>query len=233
MCSATFRDVNIGGSRWVALASVALALVVTACSSGTDETVVPLTDPTTTSTTAPPTSAPTTTAAPTTTTPTPIVETTEPTETTTSHEDSLINDISAAEVEALLQAERTAYLDAVSADGDKSGDALASLVSPERLEFLLELIRSRSDAGVATRFGTVDSVRVVSIVEADSRVVAALACLTSDAVVYEIASGEIIDDELGYVLRLVTIAPGSSGWVITSQQRVASGTDPGTCSADQ
>ena len=76
MRSATFRDVNIGGSRWVALASVALALVVTACSGGTDETVVPLTDPPTTSTTASPTSAPTTTAAPTTTTPTPIVETT-------------------------------------------------------------------------------------------------------------------------------------------------------------
>ena len=227
MCSATFRDVNIGGSRWVALASVALALVVTACSSGTDETVVPLTDPTTTSTTAPPTSAPTTTAAPTTTTPTPIVETTV---TTTAAPVEPVALPTTDELLTLLQNERDALIDALGEDGDKTGSGLVGLMTPERLTVLVDSIAQRAADGIATKRAGTETVEVVQLLDGDDdSSVVLMACVATDAVVYDVESGEILDDSLIYLLRLVTIVQQDSSWVVADQRRLESGPTPDTC----
>ena len=228
MRSATFRDVNIGGSRWVALASVALALVVTACSGGTDETVVPLTDPPTTSTTASPTSAPTTTAAPTTTTPTPIVETTKPTTAAPVAPAALPT---TAEVSTLLQGERDALIDALGENGDKTAVALEQFVTTRRLEELQTVVAERAAGGFATRRATIDRIDVLSLSPSGDDGAFAIVCLTSDTVVYEVASGDVVDDTLGYILRSVALVWDGSRWAIDGQRQLAVGTDSAACAA--
>jgi hypothetical protein len=167
------------GGRWIGVWIVVLMLVLGACTTELSDEIIDLT---TTSTSASETTAPTTSAVTTTT----VVATT-----TTSPEDL------EAELMRVLTGARFAYLDA---RADPSADASESLRmwSTERnVELVQSVLAEGRLSGTATRLGSVETLELLSYgVDGDAATV--VYCSVSDAIVYSIEDGAIIDDRLGY-----------------------------------
>ncbi len=216
-----------GGTRRVAAAGLAFTLAFAACSgSDADDAVVPLTAADTTTTTAAPTTtttvATTTTAAPTTTTAAPTTSTAAEPVTPTIDQ-----------LEEIIRAERDALLDALAEDGDKSGVGLAGLVTADRLALLTNQIAEREADGLATRRASIETVDVIELVESEADgILTAIACFATDAVIYEVGTGNVVDDDLIYLVRLVTFSDVNGSWLVASQRRLDSGPTEEVCALD-
>ncbi len=183
-----------------------LCAALAACSGGanSDEIVeLTTTSPAVESTTAPSsTTSPTTTEAPTTTT-------TEPQTTSTTTAEDL-----AAEIEADLQAGRDLESQTLHDPSSFDEQALGRYFSPTAIERLRMRLDGRTQDGTASRPGPTETdiieVESVSVLESGSALV--VFCLSNDAVIYDVNSGEVVNDDAGSIRSSRTVSQIGGTW---------------------
>ena len=205
--------------RWLAGGALCVLILTTSCGGSNEEATPSSTSSPTTSTTV--TEAPTTTLTTTTTT-----TTTEAPATTTAPDPS--------DEDQILDVVKRYWDVLVIANDPPNPDSLLweSVASGERLDLLRQRSRERLAAGEGTRHPPLRTNQLprIEILVIEDEVAAVNICLRDDVILYDIATGEILDDEILHFWYQMIIAK-SGVWLVTESNRIEQLTEEEACAA--
>jgi hypothetical protein len=120
----------------------------------------------------------------------------------------------------------------VIANDPPSPDSLLweSVASGERLELLRQRSRERSTAGEGTRHPPIQMNQLprIEILVIEDGVAAVNICLRDDVILYDLATGEILDDQILHFWYQMIVAK-SDVWLVTESNRIEELTQEEAC----
>ena len=211
-------------------AAIVLAIVMAGCSSGSDDAVpAPTTEPDP-SVEESETSEPTPTAAPTTEAAVPTTESAPVAEAS-----STTAPDPAPPIETVLADAVRSYFDAREAASSSPAPnpddpALAEVAASPELERLIQSVQDKADAGQGIRPGEQGLAEIrVGFVEPAGDFATVAACSIDDGVIFDLATGDVVNDEVATHNYRVDLALLSGVWKVTEIVRVQQWEGVGGC----